>query len=478
MGNRIRRMTSAWLLIFLISLILTPFQAVAHDKEEDPDNVHYLEMTVEKPDETTVEIIGELKGGDSDAVSASGTWSFQLIKDGEPMGEAHRVPANGDADSLSAEASFNDLEPGVYKGEVHFSGTVVNLKGEETERHELTGVTDEIIIADPTAVHPGGITDGEDGEEPGPEGESPVGEDTDATGDKGDSNEESTEPLPIEVTVVPLDSEDAVQRTQVKGSLVVPEGVKVQGTWTFKATDKADGSTVDEKTESDVEGPEGTTQLDVTEAGEYVIEVSFEGSVDGGQVTGEGSFHYLLPEEPDAPYPGDEELKTGYSHKDGKHILQTTMLNAETAKGTWGIAFIHEKDIDHPDRAKGDYRPNHEGVMAEWEFDELKPGHYTGVAIFEGKADGEITALYEKFEFIVKEDGTITPGPDSGTPNHGGKLDPDEGKKAIADIIGGKMPDTAADQPTYMLYGGAATAAGLVLLGFVCRRKIFSPSGN
>ncbi|PTX53721.1 hypothetical protein C8P63_1267 [Melghirimyces profundicolus] len=476
MRKHSRRIALAWLFVFTMAMVISPFQAVAHDKH----NIQ-LEVTT---DESSITADAEVISGGTTPTALDGKWRFNLIS--HETNDKATDPGKYDVDytdeTVSQSHTFEtlELEPGDYQVVARFMGKIKHGEDEKVD-HELRAEFD-VTIPPADDGGNGGDQDGDSGATGGDDDGSTGGDGT--GGDQSDGGEVPRN-VNIDVTVTSIDTEAGILESHVDAELKLAQsqsadGSGIKGDWTFKATKKSDDSLVDEKTLPDQEGPKADTALDVTEPGEYLIQVTFDGTVDGEEVHGEGNKDYEItePGEPtDPPTPGDEKLKTGYSYKDGKHILQTTMLNAEMAKGNWGIAIAHET-AQSEDDILYKYVEDHEGVIAEWEFDKLKPGHYYGVSVFEGEADGEITALYEEFEFVVEEDGTITPDPDNGDKDNGGKMDPDEGKKAIEDIKGGKMPDTAAEQPTYMLYGGIVTALGLLILGIVYRRKLFSVFGN
>jgi LPXTG-motif cell wall-anchored protein len=440
-----RTVSLVWLFAFALVLLVSPLQVLAYDN-------HTVAVSAQA-DGNTIQVDGKVTGGGTEPAGLEGKFVFALIdkEQGVEKDRADYPVAYTDA-TTSAVHTFENVESGDYYVKVRFEGAV--KQGDDVK---IEGDSNVVTVGDPNS----GAGDG---------GDITVGGGTDSNNDTISSNnndvQDKVHQKDIDIDAFPLDSEDGVTGTKVNAVLNVmgaqqAGGSGINGDWTITITKKSDGTVVDEKSKSGHEGPSYEDVLNVTEEGQYVVKVTFDGTVDGAATKGAGTKEYSIPEPSEEPVTGDEELKTGYSFENGKHVLTTVMLNAEEAHGDWLIAFVHEDNVDHPieDQIIWDEKVGHDRVTASYEFDKLKPGRYYGISLFAGEADGEVTGLYEEFEFTVAKDGTIKPDP--GNEDKGsGKIDPDQAKKHINDIKGGQMPKTGSEAPM-----GTYIGLGVLLLG-------------
>ncbi|GGE03799.1 hypothetical protein GCM10011571_00880 [Marinithermofilum abyssi] len=450
MKRTARTVSLVWLFAFALVLLVSPLQVLASDE--------YTVAVSAQADGNTIQVDGKVMGSDTEAAALEGKFVFALIEKEQKVEKdrADYPVANTDA-TTSAAHTFENVEPGDYYVKVHFEGTV-NQGGDVKIEGDSNVVT--VGNSNTGADDTGDIT-----------GEGGTGSDNDTTGGNNTIvNDNEVQQKDIHIDAFPLDSEDGVTGTKVNAVLDVmgtqqAGGSGINGDWTITISKKSNGTVVDEKSKSGHEGPSYEDVLNVTEEGQYVVKVTFDGTVDGAATKGEGTKEYSIPEPGEEPVAGDEELKTGYSFENGKHVLTTVMLNAEEAHGNWLIAFVHEDNVDNPteDQIIWDEKVGHNRVIASYEFDKLKPGHYYGISLFEGEADGEETGLYEEFEFTVAKDGTVKPGPGNGDKGSG-KIDPDQAKKQIDDIKGGHMPKTGSDSPLGTYIGLGVLFLGLIIL--------------
>jgi hypothetical protein len=227
-----------------------------------------------------------------------------------------------------------------------------------------------------------------------------------------------------------------------------------EGTWTFYVDGKKKGTKNNKKTSVSF-----ILSLDdeMVEAGEtkgHVIKIVFKGKVDGKDNKVEGT--QTIP-----------DLKFDYKQEGNNDKFTGTLNPAKKANGNWAIAIADEKGeeiIDFQEAA------NVKGTSFTRTSKNIKAGTYLVYIAFEGKVDGEETAMIKFLTLEVTEEdngGDIKPPPTDYKPTK--PVD----KGTIDQVInnskkGGPMPKTATSYPIGMIAGLALLAIGGVVLG--CRR--------
>lgn len=540
MKKSVRSLSMGWLAVFTLILVLSPFQALAQDQDQDG---YGLDVEVEAAD-GAIAFDVKVTGSEKEPNALKGTWSFHLVnKKGEKVGEPVEDKVEFEEKTITYSGGFKVEELGDYQVEALFEGNIQSADDKsdsvKPKEYQLSGKSETVTVEDP---------------------------------DQGKKESKDPETLKVGVKV-----SEGEKSGQLKAEAALEtEGSKVEGDWNFSVTN-SEGEKVDEVSSDKVkaEGTKAFAHLKVGEPDTYVIKITFEGTVDGDPVKGEGSTEYTLAgdggsnpvlpvyqitanhdfivqgyddesiedivaliqanlladgkkvsdaegtwtfdvreveglkksgSKPKAAFsllheellPGNvytvqihfdgkvggevvkqktdyklviPGMKTGYSYNGGKNTVTGELLQAEKAKGYW-LTAVFDKDLELVDFKEAD---DVEGLKHSTDFKDLKPGEYQAVTIFEGDIDGRELVIWNQVSFKVKGNGGgQLPG---GEDQKSGVGDPNTGKKIVKDVKGGKMPQTAVNNPAWMLYGGVTAAAGLLILGIVYRKKLFSLFG-
>lgn len=222
---------------------------------------------------------------------------------------------------------------------------------------------------------------------------------------------------------------------------------KAKGTWTFEVPELGLKKS----------GKESRAAFSILHEGldpghEYTVHIAFDGKVGKKKVKQETDYQLAIP-----------GMKSGYDYNGGKNTVTSELTLAENAEGSW-VTAIYDEDIELVDYKE---TTGVKGLKYSADFQDLEPGKYQAVTIFDGEIDGSELVVWKEVSFEVKKNGGA-PLPGNEKPCVG---DPKTGKKIVEDIKGGKMPKTAVDHPSWMLCGGVIATAGLLILGIVYRRK-------
>jgi hypothetical protein len=175
------------------------------------------------------------------------------------------------------------------------------------------------------------------------------------------------------------------------------------------------------------------------------VKVVFEGTIDGDVVKVHKKYAVT-----------NADVEISHQEVNGKDEFTATIKGVEQAQGHWFLAYGDDQDMI--DFAEGDG-----GATFTHTFEDIKPGKYLVVAVFEGTInDGDYVVLGNTMEFEKKDNGSGEIKPPSD--NNGDKqpkppvLPPDDTHKQIEEgKKGGKLPKTATTYP-------AGALAGLMLL--------------
>lgn len=528
MKRRVRALSMVWLAVFILILLMPPFQTLAQD-----DNEGYSIQVTAKAKGDHIEVDAEVIGQEKKSVALNGDWSLTLIGPKENEVEPVTDQVTFDQGKVSFSHEFKGLKPGKYQVKAEFKGSV-RAEGDVADSPKqkpyiLDVISDQITIEQPGADNP----------EPG-----------------------EPETVGIEVSV---DTVNGKPTSTLKAeSSLKTDATDVEGDWNFTAIYQRANTPTDEVSLKG--GNQASADLAVVSTGVYVVHVTFDGTADGKKVNGEKSIEVTLPGKEDGKVPAPsyqivadhDFLIQGYEDGGIEDIaakidaeLMKGKKEARKAKGTWtfevpelrlkksgkksqaAFSILHEgltpgheytvhitfvgkagkkkvkQETDYqliiPGMKSGyDYNSGKNIVTGEltlaesaegnWvtavfdeaielvdfkkatgvkglkhsaDFKGLKPGKYQAVTLFDGEIDGRKLVVWNEVSFDVTKNGG-TPLPGDQKPSVG---DPKTGKKIVKDIKGGKMPKTAVDHPALMLYGGVIAAAGLLLFGVVYRRK-------
>jgi LPXTG-motif cell wall-anchored protein len=225
-----------------------------------------------------------------------------------------------------------------------------------------------------------------------------------------------------------------------------------EGTWTFYVDGKKKGTKKNKKTSVSFVL---SLDADMEEAGEikgHVIKIVFDGQADGKETKAEGT--HSIP-----------DLKFDYTQVGNNDKFTGTLNPAKEAVGNWGIAIANEngdKIIDAKDVE------NFKGTTFTHIFKGIKAGTYLVYIAFEGKVDGEETAIIKFLTLEVTEEGN---GGDIKAPPTDYKPTKPVDKGTVDKVInnskkGGPMPKTATSNPTGMVAGLVLIALGGTILGY------------
>ncbi|MCH5586040.1 hypothetical protein MK805_13940 [Shimazuella sp. AN120528] len=225
-----------------------------------------------------------------------------------------------------------------------------------------------------------------------------------------------------------------------------------EGTWTFYVDGKKKATKNNKKASVSFTL---SIEADMEEAGEiqaHAIKIVFEGKADGKETKAEGT-HSIPDLQFDYKQVGNDDKFTG------------TLNPANEAVGNWGIAVSDEngeKIIDAKDVE------NFKGTTFTHTFKGIKAGTYLVYIAFEGKVDGEETAIIKFMTLEVTEEGN---GGDIKPPPTDYKPTKPVDKGTIDKVInnskkGGPMPKTATSNPTGLATGLVLVALGGAILGY------------
>lgn len=225
-----------------------------------------------------------------------------------------------------------------------------------------------------------------------------------------------------------------------------------EGTWAFYVDGKKKGTKNNKKTSVSFNL---SVFDDMDESGEtkpYTIKIVFEGKAEGKQIKVEESHN--IP-----------DLKFDYKQVGNNDKFTGTLNPAKNAVGNWGIAIADENGEEIIDAKDVE---NFKGTAFTHTFKGIKAGTYLVYIVFEGKVDGEETAVIKFLTLEVTEKGNggeIKPPPADYKPSK------PVNKGTVDQIInnskkGGPMPKTATSNPTGMVAGFVLVALGGAILGY------------
>ncbi|SMO78179.1 hypothetical protein [Melghirimyces algeriensis] len=454
-----KRVMSAWLLLFMLLFMASPFQTLAYESAEEsmdrrpskesgsgasgkiqtappvdegnkpkkpvlPQNLQVditPEVQKDKDENVTgLKVTGNLTGMVPDGSVGSGvkgTWNF-IIQDHE-SGKTLMREVQKNVIGEGAEQEFPWKDAGTYR-------VIVQWKG-EWDRRPLGAKGEALFTV----------------EEPVDEKKYSVN--ADHTFEVLGYDDQTIEDVVAHVSAK-LEDENGY----------VPE--KVQGTWSFDIKGVKGDQAHQEFTHEDGRVTADYSLLhDTMSTGKmYDIEIRFEGNVAGQDVS--KTFTYPLA------VPG---LNVDYDDNDEKHTISGEITLGKKAQGDWVIGIF----TPDGEQVAQEVLDDREGLKQSVDFKELKPGKYVGVVVFRGSVDDKELGLFHSVSFQVdQQGGDNKPDDDSNSV----VSDPDTGEQIMDDVKGGKIPQTSTQQPQRMLYGVIIAGIGFFLLGFVYRQKIGS----
>jgi hypothetical protein len=234
------------------------------------------------------------------------------------------------------------------------------------------------------------------------------------------------------------------------------EAKTAEGTWTFYVDGKKKSTKNNKKTSVSFVL---AMDEDLEKYGEikgHNIKIVFNGKIDGDDKKAEGT--HSIP-----------DLQFDYTQIGNNDKFTGLLKPASEAVGDWGIAVADEngeKIIAEKDAQ------NFQGTTFTHTFMGIQKGTYLVYIAFEGKVDGEETAIIKFLTLEVTEEGNgggIKPPPTDYKPTK--PVD----KGTVDQVInnskkGGPMPKTATSNPTGMFAGMALLAIGSAVL--VYRRLV------
>lgn len=490
--KRTRFISMAWLMVFAMVLVLSPFQALAEGENSEPETEQGDTVTPGDTQEEKQDTVTDQENGTEpeESTSPSSTPRVQTEGNAEEikkelqglkLGIQVTPQVNYDADGKASGVDVTGalvLSKNTFKTQLAknpflatWKFTVKDAEGKEVAQAEQQNLglsaTETLPVTDPgeyTVVidWKGPIGMGK------LHGEAPFTiEEVDEPGENPGDGEPNL-PENLDVTVVPDIDEDGYYTglVRVKGKIAdAKKGDEAIGKWKFILRDTETGEVVDKVVKKNKKGIKKGAWLAAFESGTYEAKVVFNGTFNGEALKVEGSSEITL----DIPEYVDFDHEVKYQFKNGKHLVTASILEGEHATGFWLIGLF---DMEGNPVVEPVFADSHEGKTFSAEFkDKLKPGHYFVGVIFEGTVDGQPGGFIDdSVEFEVKDNGDcITkPGKDDGKK----PVKPGEPKQVIDKIKnGGKMPKTATQYPLGMMIGGGVLLLGLGVLGFMRLRR-------
>ncbi len=153
MKRRVRALSMVWLAVFILILLMPPFQALAQD-----DNEGYSIQVTAKAKGDHIEVDAEVIGQEKKSVALNGDWSLTLIGPKENEVEPVTDQVTFDQGKVSFSHEFKGLKPGEYQVKAEFKGSV-RAEGDVADSPKqkpyiLDVISDQITIEQPGADNP------------------------------------------------------------------------------------------------------------------------------------------------------------------------------------------------------------------------------------------------------------------------------------------------------------------------------------